>query len=176
MPQLNKRERTLIMAFASLAVIAVLVISYMQTRKWWIASKAEQQRLTEEIQTAEFWLDQRDEYTAKQNWLDENLKPLASRNEATSEYLSSLQAAAQKSTVEIKQQSILEPENNEPEIKIRLELISPIKPFIEWMNAVQQPAELIAAPEIEIKAIPKSDNLNITIVMVKYFQASASEN
>ncbi len=173
MPQLNKRERTLVITFAALAVAALLIISYLQTKKWWDASKLEQQQLTEKIQTAEFWLEQKDEYEAKQSWLDENLQPMSSRNEATSEFLSSLQQAASSRSVEIKQQSILDPENNEPTIRIRLELISPIKPFIQWINQVQKPDQLIAAPEIEIKAIPKSDNLNITVVMVKYFKAGS---
>jgi len=29
---------------------------------------------------------------------------------------------------------------------------------------------MVAAPEIEVKAIPKSDDLNITVIMVKYFR------
>jgi len=170
MPRLNKREQKLIIAFAALAVIAILVIVYIQCNKWWVASQAEQQRFTEQINTAEFWLDQKDLYEAKQNWLNENLLMLTNRNEATSEFLSKLQAAAKKYSVEIKQQAIQLPENNEPNIQIRLQLISPIKPFIQWMNEVQKPAEMVAAPEIEVKAIPKSDDLNITVIMVKYFR------
>lgn len=171
MTRLNKRERTLVIAFVAIAVVVVLVIAFSQSKQWWTASKLEQQLLTEQINIAEFWLQQRDEYQAKQAWLDEHLVPLTSRNEATSEFLSQLQTAAKTHAVEIKQQSILDPEKKEPLIRIRLELIAPIKPFIEWMNQVQQPTEMIAAPEIEIKAIPKSDDLNISVVMVKYFKA-----
>ncbi|MEM6886444.1 MAG: hypothetical protein AAF571_15590, partial [Verrucomicrobiota bacterium] len=82
-------------------------------------------------------------------------------------------AAANKYSIEIKEQAIQLPENNEPLIQIRLVLIAPIKPFIQWMNEVQKPSNLVAAPEIEVKAIPKSDNLNVSVIMVQYFKADS---
>ncbi|MEM6884627.1 MAG: hypothetical protein AAF571_06295, partial [Verrucomicrobiota bacterium] len=111
MPRLNKREQTLVSIFSGLAVTAIVVLVYVESKKWWDTSKTEQKQLTEEIQTAEFWLDQKELYEAKQNWLDENLKPLTNRNEATSEFLSTLQAAAKKYSIEIKEQAIQLPEN-----------------------------------------------------------------
>lgn len=169
MPRISKRESTLLRAFGFLALIALLAVGVTALTRWHATMKDEKQLLREQITTARFWVEQEEQWRARQSWMEEHYRPLQNRNDAVSAFLQEIQSSAQEKNLELSRQEILDPENNSSHIQIRVETTTTVKNLVEWISRVQSPESMIAVPEFDLKPIAETEDVQASLIFEKYF-------
>jgi hypothetical protein len=167
---MNNREKKLLLGFAAICLIAVLIIGGYRLNLWNQQIKQETVLLTDQITTAQYWLERQEELDAKGMWMREHLPTLASRNESTSALISLIQSTSQQHQLTIERQEVVEPENDSPDVRIRMETNAPIQTLILWLNDLQKPENMVAIPEIEIKPQADDEKIKATLTICRYFR------
>jgi len=178
MPRINQREALLLKVFGGLIALAVIVVAITFFQRWVRTNRETVRSLQEQVTKAQFWMERQEELNQKEAWLEEYYRPIGVRNDAVSDFIEQVQAAAARYQLELSGQDIIEPEQDSNNIRMRVAVTSTVQPLVQWLNELQKPEDLIAIPQFELRAIPSeeenvSEKVKVDLIIEKHFPGDA---
>ena len=156
---LSKRERRLLLlCFLTIFVMANLFAG----RKIYKAlggSTAQISELKDELAENRMWLEEKDDWDRRREWLDANmLPPVSSVGSAQGELIESLQTGVFERTLKIDRQSLLEPATAGfyDEVAVNLRVRGEEAKIIEWLSTLQSPEKFQVLKTLELEPDTKS--------------------
>ncbi len=166
---ISETRLMLVLGLLLFAVANLVIWNILSGRRAeWLAEQDRQRSAQMEHRT---WLGQRDLWTQRIAWLEEKQPPATS----PSALLESVQQAAQKHAIEVKDPKLVSP-NPQPfytEIAVGLSLIGPIDKLAAWVADIQQPAHFRLLKQLVIKPADDKGNLRADVVVAQWCKPNA---
>lgn len=166
MRPLTKSEKRLALVLGLLlfAVANLIVWNYLAGLRSDLVT--EQARQTSAQMEHRTWLGQRDLWMQRMAWLETNQPPATS----PSALLESVQQAAQKHSIEVKDPKLVSP-NPQPlymEVAVGLSAIGSIENIAAWIAEVQQPTLFRLLKQLVIKPVDDKGNLRADVIVAQW--------
>ena len=150
----TKRERTLIIIFlgAIFLVINLFGVTWLFRKQWDLESRL--LALRNERREANSWLEEKDTWQQRKQWLDKTQPKLQTAGEADTALLEALQTSAEKHEITIIDKAFAEP-NSQPfyqEVAVNLKVSGSLESITRWLVEIQQPANFQAVPSLSMKS------------------------
>jgi hypothetical protein len=109
-------------------------------------------QVDEELTEARFWIDQREDWRAKTEWLDKNFKPVPEENPAPA-LQKMLQSAASSAGLKVEEQKPPAPKPGPRFLQYanRMKMSGSLSQFLDWLVAVYRPEQGIAVTALNLK-------------------------
>ena len=109
-------------------------------------------QVQEELTEARLWIEQREVWQAKREWLEKNFKPVPADNPAPA-LQKMLQTAAESAGLKVEEQKPPTPKNS-PRFVLyanRMRMSGTLGQFLQWMVSVYRPQQGIAVTSLNLK-------------------------
>lgn len=167
----SERRLALVLGLLLFAVANLVILNYLLTLRSGL--RTEQARQTSAQMEHRTWLGQRDLWTQRIAWLEKN-QPAPN---SPSALLETVQQAAQKHGIEIKDPKLVSP-NHQPlylEIAVGLSAFGPMEKLAEWMAEVQQPGMFRLLKQLVIKPADDKGNLRADVIVAQWCRPAPAE-
>lgn len=165
----SEKRLALVLGLLLFAAANLVLWNYLAgLRAGLVTEKARQSSAQMEHRT---WLGQRDLWMQRMEWLEKNQPPPTS----PSALLESVQQAAQKHGIEVKDPKLVSP-NTQPlylEIAVGLSAIGTIDKLAAWIAEVQQPGLFRLLKQLVIKPADDKGNLRADVVVAQWCKPEA---
>ncbi|MCC6355975.1 MAG: type 4a pilus biogenesis protein PilO [Verrucomicrobiae bacterium] len=166
----SEKRLMLVLGLLLFAVANLIVWNYLAARRSeLLTERARQSSAQMEHRT---WLGQRDLWMQRMDWLEKNQPPSTS----PSALLESVQQAAQKHGIEIKDPKLVSP-NAQPlylEIAVGLSAIGTIEKLTSWIAEIQQPGLFRLLKQVVVKPADDKGNLRADVVVAQWCKPEAA--
>ncbi|MEM9444184.1 MAG: hypothetical protein AAGA18_02415 [Verrucomicrobiota bacterium] len=175
MPQLKNREKRLIIMFGG---ILLLLGNYMLWEKMAMTrSQIIEDRKNLELhrREAEMWMKQRDEATAKRDWIQSHQPTMEiDSGVATSELLKLATDRAKEHELTIEKNSLGKtiPNSIYDEISIDLEATGSMEKITKWAHSIYSPSEFRLFKHFSLNSTADPDKLKIKVTVAQWFKPS----
>jgi hypothetical protein len=169
---LTKRERNLAILFgATLFLLANLfgVAALWRKQDEFAANLLTLQNQRDEQRS---WLDEKDLWQQRKQWLADNQPVLKSVGEANAELLDNLSVSAGKLGVTINEKAFVEPDPHQKayqQIAVHLKVTGAKDAVTQWLWELQQPQKFQAIPSLSMKLDNDSAKLDCDLTVARYY-------
>lgn len=168
----SERRLALILGLLLFTVANLVLWNYLTSlRSELITEKARQSSAQMEHRT---WLGQRDLWNQRMEWLEKN-QPGAT---SPSALLESVQQAAQKHGIEIKDPKLVSP-NRQPlylEIAVGLSAFGTMEKLTAWLSEIQRPDVFRLLKQLVIKPADDKGNLRADVIVAQWCKPDSVES
>jgi len=125
----------------------------------------------EELAEARFWLEQREVWQAKTDWIRSHFSPLPPENPAPA-LQKMLQAAAESAGLKVEEQKPPVPKTEPRFIQYanRMKMSGNLGQFLQWLVAVYRPEQGIAVTALNLKIGPEPPKMGGEVVVGQFFR------
>lgn len=125
----------------------------------------------EELGEARFWIEQRDAWQAKTEWLEKNFRPVPDENPAPA-LQKMLQSAAESSGLKVEEQKPPTPKPGPrfTQYANRMRMTGSLSQFLQWLVSVYRPEQGIAVTAVNLKIGPEPPKMVGEVVVGQFFR------
>jgi len=125
----------------------------------------------EELAEAGFWIAQKEEWAARENWLRTNFRPVPAENPAPA-LQKRLQSAAAAAGLKVEEQKPPTPKTSPRFVEYanRMRMSGSLAQFLEWLVAVYQPEQGIAVTSLNLKIGAEPPKMSGEAVVGQFFR------
>ena len=154
----NREKRLLLFCFLTIFVMANIFAG----RAVWKTLRGSRSQITglkSELEESRMWLEEKDEWDRRREWLDTNMLPaITSVGGAQGALIESLQQGVFDRTLKIERQSLLEPVSNSfyGEVAVNLRVRGEEAKITEWLSTLQSPEKFQVLKTLKLEPDTKS--------------------
>ena len=168
---LTFRERRLV-GFLGLAVFLaanLFGLRWLKQRRGDLARELVQLRIKHRESRA--WLDQRELWQPRQQWLDQHQPRLSGPDQETGVFLGQLQQGARDHGVVIAEQRLADPLKGPAGqgISVELEVHGPLEAMTRWLASLQGPESFQAITRLTLKSDAEPPKVICTLTLVRWY-------
>jgi len=125
----------------------------------------------EELAEARFWLEQREVWQAKRDWMKNHFSPLPAENPAPA-LQKMLQAAAESAGLKVEEQKppVPKPGPRFTQYANRMKMSGSLGQFLQWLVAVYRPEQGIAVTTLNLKIGAEPPKMVGEVVVGQFFR------
>lgn len=152
-----------------LLAIVFSVVYYLRTRE---AIELRIQTLQDELAESEIWLEERDLWERRREWVRAEMPTLPGDGSAASSLLQDMQDSASANGLEIASQSLTEPVDSSlfTEYSVRLKVQGTLEQLVKWLADVQSPDNFHAITAFNLKSDKEPPAVVCELQITRYYQ------
>ncbi len=171
MRPLNPREKSLATIFGALIL---LVLNYTIVNHLFTQIKKQKQIIAEiqsQRQLTAIWLEEKDLWTERGQWIADHQPTLTNRDQASSDMLQKIVEKARTYNIIINDQRILEPTSTPhyQQIAIELKIKGTLEQITRWIADFQQPENFYAITSCNIKSDTEPPKIICTLQIARWY-------
>lgn len=126
------------------------------------------------------WLQEREIYVPRYQWLDEQMPGMESSSKAGAQLLAEMQDQTHERKLRLERQNMLEAQTTVfyHEVSVHLQIEGDLKEMIDWITSLQQPEAFCVVKELELsldtKSKEKEPQGRCNVVVARWFNPNAS--
>ncbi|MCS7062554.1 MAG: type II secretion system protein M [Methylacidiphilales bacterium] len=165
----SEKRLTIILAIVLLFIGNYYLIAYLFTQI------KKQHRIIADIKSQEqltaLWLEEKDLWQQRQQWLDKHQPTLTNPDQASSDMLQKLVEKARQFNITISDQRILPPSSTPDyqQIAIELKISGTLEQITQWIADFQQPENFYAIPSCNIKSDTDPPKVIVTLQIARWY-------
>ena len=172
MRQFTKLEKTLMIGLAvTIFLLANLfgVSALLRQRR---AVKLDAITLHGAQDESNLWVEQKDKWLARKDWLDTNQPKAAQPDAAQSTFFEELQKSARARNLAIDEQGFGEVSNSThfQSVAVHMRVTGTLENTTRWLAAIQQPTLFHAITRFSLKSEKEPPNVNLELEIAKYYR------
>lgn len=128
-------------------------------------------QVTEELNEARFWVQQREDWRAQAEWLEKNFQAAPSENPAPALQMR-LQEAASRAGLKVEEQKVPAPRSGARFLLYtqKMRMSGTLGQFLDWLVAVYRPEEGIAVTSLNLKIGGEPPKMTGEVEVGRYFR------
>ncbi len=178
---LNPREKRLLMGCIAVIVISVTALGYSWYDKRRKSLNAAVSALTAQVQENQEWLNQRERWEKRMNWIEAKMPYTDSAGRSQGQLLEELQTSALDAELKITGQTLLEPLalDHANEVAVNIKVRGDQDKMLHWLLTLQVPEKFQAMKsfefELDTKAKEKIPQAQCNLTIARWFNPNPPE-
>lgn len=171
MRTLTRHEKKLTFLLVGAVVAGIHLILFKVALELDRSNRLKLADVNEKLVEARFWIEQRDEWQARADWLQKNFRPVPEENPAPA-LQKMLQAAATSAGLKVEEQKPPAPQEGPRYLLYanRMKLSGSLSQFLDWLVAVYQPEQGIAVTALSLKIGAEPPRMVGEVVAGQFFR------
>jgi hypothetical protein len=178
---LNQREKRLLLGCIAVIVIAATAVGYSFYDKRRKALNGALTTLTEQARENQEWLNQRERWDKRMNWLEAKMPYTDSAGRSQGQLLEELQSSALDAELKIVGQTLLEPLalDHANEVAVNIKVRGDQEKMLRWLLTLQAPEKFQAMKafefELDTKSKEKTPQAQCNLTIARWFNPNPPE-
>lgn len=171
MKTLTGHEKKLTWLLAGAVVVGIHLVLLKLALELDRANRRQLAQAEEELAEARFWIGQREEWSAKGEWLRSKFQPVPADNPAPA-LQKMLQTAADSAGLKVEDQKPPSPKESPHFVQYsnRMRMSGNLGQFLEWLVAVYRPDQGIAVTSLNLKIGPEPPKMVGEVGVSQFFR------